>query len=492
MSEGPPLPFAVRGVEDDDDVELLLRSLAHGHPPRRILLVGETGTGKSSVAKAFARMRGVYDPEPSEDWLRDLRPIAKIPEVPAAPQASDPPRFVRYPWTRVLLRTSLASDEREQLARAAGFPSAEGVGVARLGAAWRSHPAGARVAFHTDYKYPLPLRVEVVRAHPDPATSVPAFQEVDLSAGTGDMLRSELFGHVEGAFTGALGDREGAIVAAHNGVLFLDEVDSATTEIQANLLAATRVDHFLVRPLGSDRPTKAYPRVVAACCSLRRVREELAFRLGQVVLHLMPLREQRARIPAIAQSWLLRECRRTRGNPREFSAKALDWLLEHSWPGNLRELESLVSNIVFLGAGTGQSVEVRHILRARTFSLSGPHEEAEPVRNGASLTPPEMVALALEQGGLDGRRLGARELEALRYEWALLNGPRGEQRDRMGVSPRTWDKPDWHADHRRVLDSLGRGARVRACVLDGTPEFRAKVGEADARDPTAASRASRT
>lgn len=394
------LPFAVRGFQSQGDLLRFLYMVAASE--RRVLLVGETGTGKSSIAKLLARMDGKYTPTDFEPYLLAIPPL-----------------------------------------------------------------------FSTT---PQPARSKTERS---PRKSM-SFLEVDLSTVTGDMAKSELFGHVKGAFTGATYDRLGALRAVGTGVLFIDEVDSSSKEIQANLLGATRADHFLVRPLGSEKSYLVTPRVVAACCSLRRIREELAYRLGQVVLHLVPLRQRVDEIPTIAQDLLRAECRRVKVDPREFAPDAIQWLQDQTWPGNLRELQSLVANCVLVSAGSPEPIGRRELERVQAFTMVSGHPAAVSPSGAGSQrdkAPASVVARALR---LSAGRVSRRELEALLYESVLASVPPAEQAIAMSVEERRWRAPEYHAQHLLTLDALGRRGRVRLACLGKTEAFLAKVAASEA------------
>jgi DNA-binding NtrC family response regulator len=164
------------------------------------------------------------------------------------------------------------------------------------------------------------------------------FVAVNCAAIPRDLLESELFGHVRGAFTGATGDRAGAFRDAHGGVLFLDEVGDMDLAMQAKILRV--LQDGMVTPVGG-RPTKVDVRIIAATHRNleQRVREgvfreDLFYRLNVVPVHLPPLRERIADIVPLAEHFL----RQARGPGLGPEAAAA--LLRHGWPGNVRELKN--------------------------------------------------------------------------------------------------------------------------------------------------------
>ncbi|GAO03704.1 sigma-54-dependent Fis family transcriptional regulator [Anaeromyxobacter sp. PSR-1] len=182
----------------------------------------------------------------------------------------------------------------------------------------------------------------LVHAH-SPRRSGP-FVAVNAAALPGDLLESELFGHVRGAFTGATRDRPGRFAAAAQGTLFLDEVGDLPLHLQVKLLRVLQ-EHTYER-VGENQPRRAEARIIAATNrDLRRAvaegtfREDLYYRLRVFPVELPPLRERREDIEPMAQLLLSRVCARA-GRAVRFSPDALRALMSHSWPGNVRELEN--------------------------------------------------------------------------------------------------------------------------------------------------------
>ncbi|HSR13443.1 MAG TPA: sigma-54 dependent transcriptional regulator [Thermodesulfobacteriota bacterium] len=170
------------------------------------------------------------------------------------------------------------------------------------------------------------------------------------------LLESELFGHERGAFTGAVSRREGRFQAAHRGSIFLDEVGEMAPSTQAKLLRVLQEREF--EPLGSNRPIKVDVRVIAATHKdleneVREglFREDLFYRLNVVPVHLPPLRERKDDIPLLADHFLRLHAEKNRKDVRQISGKAMDLLMRHDWPGNIRELENCIERAVVLARG---------------------------------------------------------------------------------------------------------------------------------------------
>ncbi len=162
------------------------------------------------------------------------------------------------------------------------------------------------------------------------------FLPVDCSSIVPTLMESELFGHVRGAFTGATRARDGLLVAAEGGTVFLDEIGEMPLDLQARLLRALQEKE--VRPVGATHRVKINVRILAAAISAR-FRRDLYYRLNVVKLVLPPLRERREDIPLLAAHFLDR-IGREYGKKFRLSAEALAMISEYPWPGNVRELSN--------------------------------------------------------------------------------------------------------------------------------------------------------
>ncbi len=182
------------------------------------------------------------------------------------------------------------------------------------------------------------------------------FVALNCSALPGELVESELFGHLKGAFTGADRDREGLFEAADGGTIFLDEVGDLAANAQAKLLRV--LEERQVTRVGATRPTSVDVRVVAAThqplerlAAEGRFREDLLFRLQVIQVHLPPLRERREDVAALAVHFV-RDFADRYGRPvGALSDAARRALLAHDWPGNVRELRNAVERAVVMAEG---------------------------------------------------------------------------------------------------------------------------------------------
>jgi len=182
------------------------------------------------------------------------------------------------------------------------------------------------------------------------------FVPINCAAIPDNLLESELFGHVQGAFTDARGNKTGLLQTASGGTLFLDEIGEMPLALQAKLL--TVIESKRVRPLGATAEVAVDFRVVAATNSeleaattAGRFRADLYYRLAAIVLHLPPLRERREDIPLLVKHFLARAAAEANRPVPEISPEAVERLMSYSWPGNIRELQNAVQRAFILCRG---------------------------------------------------------------------------------------------------------------------------------------------
>ncbi|HXF23771.1 MAG TPA: sigma-54 dependent transcriptional regulator [Gemmatimonadaceae bacterium] len=183
-----------------------------------------------------------------------------------------------------------------------------------------------------------------------------AFVAVNMGGLSDGVFESELFGHVKGSFTDARADRAGRFELADGGTLFLDEVANVPLNLQSKLLRVLQTRE--VERVGSSRPKVVNVRVLSATnvdphkeVSAGRFREDLLFRLNTIELKLPPLRERREDIPALAAHFLTRQSTRYSKQLAGFDPAAMQALMDHLWPGNIRELEHTIERAVLLANG---------------------------------------------------------------------------------------------------------------------------------------------
>jgi DNA-binding NtrC family response regulator len=190
------------------------------------------------------------------------------------------------------------------------------------------------------------------------------FVSINCAALTETLLESELFGHVRGAFTGAVRDKAGLFEVAGNGTIFLDEIGEVAPTVQAKLLRALQERE--IRRVGAERSIKVNARVVAAtnrdlraAVAAGSFREDLYFRLGAFIITVPPLRDRREDIPPLVHAFMTRAAGRMKKDVRSVSADAMSALMNYRWPGNVRELEHAIERAVILA--NGPSIRVREL-----------------------------------------------------------------------------------------------------------------------------------
>lgn len=182
------------------------------------------------------------------------------------------------------------------------------------------------------------------------------FIALNCSAIPSEMLESELFGHVKGAFTGATRDHQGLMVAAEGGILFLDEIGDMPVALQAKLLRV--LQERRVRPVGGTRDIPVDIRVLSAThCNLLQAiaahefREDLYYRLNVVSINLPSLRERKEDIAFLGNHFLQAIARREGGPTKQLAPQAISRLVSYSWPGNVRQLENVMEQTAALCRG---------------------------------------------------------------------------------------------------------------------------------------------
>jgi len=183
------------------------------------------------------------------------------------------------------------------------------------------------------------------------------FATINCGALPEGLLESELFGHVKGAFTGAVKDKEGLFTAAAGGTFFLDEIGETTPATQVKLLRV--LQHREVIPVGATEAVPIDTRIIAATNrdledEIKRgaFRRDLFYRLNVIAIHLPPLRERRDDIPLLAEAFLQRgAAQKEQGAVKALSPEASAALLEYNWPGNVRELENALERAMILTPG---------------------------------------------------------------------------------------------------------------------------------------------
>jgi DNA-binding NtrC family response regulator len=209
-----------------------------------------------------------------------------------------------------------------------------------------------------------------------------AFIAVNTGSIPVDLLESQLFGHVKGAFTSAVASKKGLFEVADQGTIFFDEISTISPETQAKLLRVIQEREFM--RLGGTETIKVDVRILAASNTdlltlVRegRFREDLYHRLNVIALQLPPLRDRKEDVPLLVEHFLRRFCEENAKPPRRFANTAMKMLMNYDWPGNVRELENVVERAVVLSTGElvdvdllPETVSTREIVKGVRLQLS--------------------------------------------------------------------------------------------------------------------------
>jgi DNA-binding NtrC family response regulator len=241
--------------------------------------------------------------------------------------------------------------------------------------------------------------------HAEGPYSAGPFIAVNCAALPEQLLESELFGHEEGAFTGATRRRRGAFEMAHEGTLFLDEIGEMPLHLQAKLLRV--LQDFEVHRVGSEQGVEVNVRVMAASnrdleeeSRAHRFRRDLFYRLSVVELEVPPLRERRQDIPALAESIVQRIAPKIGVDLCDFTENAMQKLCSYDWPGNVRELSNVIERALLLCEGSQITLADLPLgiaeVNGRGLPLSST-EEADDTRAWLNKTLPEVCQETLDR-----------------------------------------------------------------------------------------------
>ena len=376
-------------VDDDQDIllaaRLLLRPLFHevliatgpqeafdataGRTPDIILLDANFGRGATNAAEGFEWLGRFLDRDPEAVIVMITAHGGVNIAVEAMKRGATD--FVSKPWsnerllatvrTAAALRQSRKAVVTEQAKAAAiAAPPSETplLGDSRamkrvLSLIERAAPTDANVLILGENGTGKELVARELHRRSRRADRV--MVSVDLGAVAENLIDSELFGHVKGAFTDAKGDRIGRLQAADGGTLFLDEVGNLPLHLQPKLLTA--LEQRQVTPVGANRPVPIDIRVVAATnmsadklADETRFRQDLLFRLNTVEIELPPLRERREDIPVLLDHYLALYARKYDKPARTVPPDVMATLVAYDWPGNVRALRHAAERAVILSA----------------------------------------------------------------------------------------------------------------------------------------------
>jgi len=211
------------------------------------------------------------------------------------------------------------------------------------------------------------------------------FVPVSLASIPKDLAESELFGYEKGAFTGAIERKKGLIEMANKGILYLDDVDYASLEIQAKLLRF--LEEKRIRRLGGSKEIEIDVQIISSTnkdlkslISKGRFREDLFYRISVFTIEILPLRKRKEDIPVLINYFLELYRRKRRTSVKGISSKAIEYLVNYDWPGNIRELKNLIERLIILAQIKGKEIisedmlpqDIRNVERESSKSLKFP------------------------------------------------------------------------------------------------------------------------
>src|SRR5271166_1936996 len=421
-------------VDDESEIreglELLLTSEGYG--------VSSAETGESGLAKLGEHpydllLLDVSLPDRNGlDLLREIRlrdPNLSVVLITAygsidmarAAFKSGAQDYITKPWSNdeLLLQVAQAvegrrlREENVQLKRALkqryNFPNIIGKSdkmLAVLDLVGQVAPSRSTVLIHGESGTGKELIAKAI--HSASARADKAFVPINTGSIPVDLLESQLFGHVKGAFTSAVASKKGLFEVADQGTIFFDEIATVSPETQAKLLRVIQEREFM--RLGGTEQLKVDVRIVAASnielltlVREGRFREDLYHRLNVIHLVLPPLRDRREDVPALLAHFLSRYCVENAKPMRQFTAGALKLLMDYDWPGNVRELENVVERAVVLSTQERVDVDLlpdsirsKEIVRGVRLQLSEflPALPGEPgSRTAADATQPSLFRI---------------------------------------------------------------------------------------------------
>jgi DNA-binding NtrC family response regulator len=292
------------------------------------------------------------------------------------------------------------------------------------------------------------------------------YVRVNCGALSESLLESELFGHVKGAFTGAISNKTGRFEAAHGGTLFLDEIASMSPKLQVKLLRVLQEREF--ERVGESRTINVDTRLVAATNQFLedeieggRFRDDLYYRLNVVAIYLPPLRERRGDIALLARFFLHRYCEENRRETPDVPDEILRRLEGYDWPGNVRELENYVERAVVLSPPNQMDFELlapgsqgeRRLRPARARGVDVDALVQHLVRTALQTLP-------ADEGRLHKRLVDSVERELLEQVMESCDNVLIKAAARLGINRNTLQKK--LADFNRQMEDKQRTAVKRA------------------------------
>lgn len=354
-SDGPDVIVLDLQLPDGSGLDLL-RWVTENDPRRPVILVTARGTADAAIE---AMTRGAFD------YL--LKPLDLESFTKLVARAFDAARLMRVPAVlpddptadRILGRSPAVQEMCKQIGRVAP----QNVNVLIRGESGTGKELVARAVYHHSRRADRP------------------FLAINCAALPEALVESELFGHEQGAFTGAVRQRVGKFEQCDGGTLLLDEIGDMPLPVQAKMLRLLQEQQF--ERVGGNAPITTHVRVLAATnknletlIAAGRFRDDLFYRLNVVTIHVPPLRDRREDIPELAHHFLYRYAREFGRDVRHFAPEVLARFNDYPWPGNVRELQGVVKQAIL--RATGQTVIPEFL----------PATEANPGSRSVAPAPP--------------------------------------------------------------------------------------------------------
>ncbi|BHH83859.1 sigma-54-dependent transcriptional regulator [Desulforhopalus sp. 52FAK] len=299
----------------------------------------------------------------------------------------------------------------------------------------RVAPTPANVLIYGESGTGKELVAQAIHNHSNVASE--NFVPITCSAIPEDLMESELFGHVKGSFTGAIGDKAGLFNEADKGTAFLDEIGELTPIIQTKLLRVLQERE--IKPVGGNKVQNINVRIIAATNKILedeinegRFREDLFYRLAVVPLRVPPLRERKGDVPLLVEFFLQKYSKLLGKEVQEISSYALQVLMNYDFPGNVRELENIIER--------GVALESSNIILPESLTFGG-STRSKSTDTGAEVTNPLLHAASSEEELYDlGIEKVIENLEKRLISHALekTNGSKMKAADLLKISFRSF------------------------------------------------------
>jgi two-component system, NtrC family, nitrogen regulation response regulator GlnG len=393
----------------------LLKWVTENEPRRPVILITARGTADAAIE---AMTRGAFDyllkPLDLESFTKLVSrafEAARLMQVPA--ELPDEPVA-----DRILGRTPAVQEMCKQIGRVAP----QNVNVLIRGESGTGKELVARAIYHHSRRSDKPFLAINCAALPDA------------------LVESELFGHEQGAFTGALRQRIGKFEQCDGGTLLLDEIGDMPLSVQAKMLRLLQEQQF--ERVGGNTPITTNVRVLAATnknlellITEGKFRSDLFYRLNVVTIHVPPLRERRADIPELAHQFLYRYAREFGRDVRAFSSEVLEHFQRAPWPGNVRELQGVIKESLL--RATGHTI-IPEFLPASSDQASEPSASLPGAdSNGPSLS--ELITSFFEDksGNVYSRVIARVERELIAQALLATQGHQAQASERLGINRTT-------------------------------------------------------